>query len=192
MTLRHTRHVVLVAVLLLAGLALFVCACGGSTTTTSVSDIASTTTSVSNTATTAAGSTGGPLVSDGTTSTVPEGETGVVEVKGLINNPMTLTAADLEGMDPVTVTIDDPTLGKQDYRGVRFSKLLTVFGLQSTVSRLAMTAHADGFVTEISLQDITWSPDAMLVISDDGKVNVVVPNLDSKAWVKDVITLEFK
>jgi hypothetical protein len=188
MTLRHTRHLPLVAVLLLAGLALVVCACGGSTTTTTTTI----TTATSDTATTAAGSDGGPLVSEGTTSTVPKGETGVVEVKGLIDNPMTLTAAALEDMSPVTVTVDDPTLGKQDYRGVRFSELFTIFGVQSTASRLAMTAHADGFVTEISLQDITWSPDALLAIGDDGKMNVVVPNLESKAWVKDVITLEFK
>ena len=113
-------------------------------------------------------------------------------MKGLIDNPITLTAADLEDMSPVTISVDDPTLGKQDYRGVRFSDLLTIFGVQSDASRLAMTAHADGFVTEISLMDIQWSPDALLAIGDDGKVNVVLPGLESKTWVKDVITLEFK
>ncbi len=198
MTLRQTRYLVLAAVLLLAGVAVFVCACDGSATTTSASDTP-TTVAGSDTPTTAAGSdtpsttsAAGPLVSDGTTSTVPKGETGVIEVKGLIDKPITLTASDLEDMSPVTISVDDSTLGKQDYRGVRFSDLLAIFGVQSGASRLAMTAHADGFVTEISLMDIQWSPDALLAISDDGKVNVVLPGLESKTWVKDVITLEFK
>jgi hypothetical protein len=184
---RYTRYLALAAVLLLAGLALVATACNGSDTasTTAGSDTAVTTASTS-------GSGGGPLVVNGTTSTVPAGETGVVEVKGLIDNPTTLKAADLEEMTVVTITVDDPVLGKQDYKGVRLSELFASFGLQRTAARLAMTAHADGFVTELALQDIQWSPDAMLAIGDDGKLNIVIPDLDSKTWVKDVISLEFK
>jgi hypothetical protein len=184
---RYKRYLVLAALLLLAGMALVATACGGS-------DTASTAASSDTAATTAAtpGSGGGPLVVNGTTTTVQAGESGVVEVKGLIDNPTTLKTADLEKMTVVTITAEDPILGKQDYKGVRLNELFTSFGIQNTASRLAMTAHADGFVTELALQDIQWSPDALLAISDDGNLSIVIPGLDSKTWVKDVISLEFK
>jgi len=55
-----------------------------------------------------------------------------------------------------------------------------------------MTAHADGFVVELSLQDIAWSPDALLAIGADGTLNIVIPGFDKKSWVKDLVSMEFK
>jgi hypothetical protein len=175
MMLRHIRFLALAAALLLAGLALVANACDGADT--------SATTGSSTTRT---------VFSRTTTTSVPEGTTGVVEVKGLVDNPMTLTKDTLEGMTVVTITADDPALGKHDYRGVRLSDLFTLFKLKSTVGSLAMTAHANGFVTRMPLQEIQWSPDALLAINDDGTLTVVIPGMESRAWVRDVVVLEFK
>ncbi len=183
MTPSYSRHFALVAVLLLAAVALFAAACGGS-------DTESTTTSATTSAT--SGSTGTAAVGANTTSTVPAGETGVLTVKGLMDNPTTLKAEDLEKMTVASITVDDPAVGEKEYRGVRLSDLFATFKLQSTATRLAMTAHANGFVTELSLQDIQWSADAMLAIGEDGTLDVVIPGSDSKMWVKDVVVLEFK
>jgi hypothetical protein len=54
-----------------------------------------------------------------------------------------------------------------------------------------MTA-SDGYMAEVPLADIQASADAIIAIGDDGKLSVVIPGIESKAWVKDVIILEFK
>jgi DMSO/TMAO reductase YedYZ molybdopterin-dependent catalytic subunit len=208
MTPRYSRYLTLVVVLLVAGLAVFAVCCGrsdtegasttgGSVEATTVGSTASatngspgSTTSGSAAAASSTSSTG-TFAGERTTTTVPEGESGVVEVKGLVDNPMTLKVEDVEKMTVVTVTVDKAS-GKQEYRGVRLSDLFDACKVQSAATRVTMTAHADGYVVDLSLQDIQWSPDALLAINDDGTLSVVIPGLDRKAWVENVVSLEFK
>jgi len=175
MTTRHPRRLVFVAALLLTGVLLFAAACGGSDTTT-------TTPAAPDTTTTAAAETGsGP-------STVAGGS---AAVKGAVDSPATLTPAQLETMTLAEITVDHPKLGVTDYRGVRLSDLFPVFGVQSGATTLVMTA-SDGYMAEVPLADIQASADAIIAIGDDGKLSVVIPGIESKAWVKDVVSLEFR
>lgn len=197
MTLPLTRRLSLtaMAVLLVAGLGLFVVCCEDSDTETT-SSVPSTSSGTATTdsapaASTTGTSTTGTSAGQRTTTTVPKGETGVVEVKGLVDNPMTLKTEDVEKMNVVTVTVEGPD-GKQEHRGVRLSDLFAAFKIRSGATRVAMTAHADGFVVELSLQDIAWSPDALLAIGADGTLNIVIPGFDKKSWVKDLVSMEFK
>jgi hypothetical protein len=169
---KYTRYLVLVAVLLVAGVALFAAACGGA-------DEASVTT-VAATDTTAADAE--------TTGTVSNGG---VEVKGLVDDPVTLTVEGLEAMTLAEITVEHPKLGMTDYRGVRFSELLPALGVQEAATAVTMTA-SDGYMVELPLADLEGSADAMLAIEDDGTLTVVIPGVASKNWVKDVVTLEFK
>jgi len=192
MTLPLTRRLSLTAivVLLVAGLGLFAVCCEDSDTETT-SSVPSTSSGTVTSDSTTGTSTTGTSAGQRTTTTVPKGETGVVEVKGLVDNPMTLKTEDVEKMNVVTVTVEGPD-GKQEYRGVRLSDLFATFEIRSGATRVAMTAHADGFVVELSLQDIAWSPDALLAIGADGTLNIVIPGFDKKSWVKDLVSMEFK
>jgi hypothetical protein len=160
---KYTRYLVLVAVLLVAGLALLAAACGGDDTTA---------TTAAATATTAAVSSG-------------------VEVKGLVASPATLTVEALEGMTVAEITVDHPKLGMTDYRGVRFSDLLTTLGVDDAATAVTMTAE-DGYMVELPLADLKGSADAMLAIEEDGTLTVVIPGVATKNWVKGVVALEFK
>jgi hypothetical protein len=178
---KYSGHLLLVAVLLLAGAALLASACGGSDDTTATT-AAATETAASVTETTAVADTAGESAN---------GTSGNVVVKGLVDNPRTLTAAALEGMAVAEITVDHPKLGPTDYRGVRCCDLCEILGVQEAATTVVITA-SDGYMVEMPLADIHTDPDAMLTIGDDGTLTVVIPSMESKNWVKDVVTIEFK
>lgn len=175
---KEWRYLSVATIVMVAGLVLLVGACGGSdetTATTAVTDGSQTT------------------VATGTADVnAPEaGTSGNVVVKGLVDNPMTLTVDVLEGMNVVEITVDHPKLGVTDYRGVRFSELFAALAVQDSASAVNMAA-SDGYMVEIPVADLRTSEDAMVTIGDDGTMTVIIPGMESKNWVKDVITIEFK
>jgi hypothetical protein len=103
---------------------------------------------------------------------------------------MGLTADRLTNLGLVTLTVEHPKNGATVYSGVRFSTLMTLLGVQD--SAVDMVAKAsDGYTWTIKIADIKSQTDAMLAI-DGSKLNLVMPGQSSKAWVKDVASLEFK
>jgi DMSO/TMAO reductase YedYZ molybdopterin-dependent catalytic subunit len=126
-----------------------------------------------------------------TTGGSANGTSGTIIVKGAVDNPMTLTVADLKKMTVVQITATHPKLGEQNYSGVRFSDLLTLFKVQSSATVVDIGC-IDGYMAEIALADIQKTPDALLAIGDDGKLNVVMPGMAGKAWATDATSFEFK
>jgi hypothetical protein len=163
------------ALLMLIGSMVFAGACGSSDST----------------ATTAAGATTTVAAETTTTAASTSGASGGIVVKGLVDNPMTLTVAELEKMAVVSVTAEHPKLGAQQYRGVRLSDLFTTLKVQSAATTLIMGA-SDGYMAEVPLADVKANADAMIAIGDDGKLNGVMPGMDGKAWVKDMVSMQFK
>jgi hypothetical protein len=174
MTTRRPFHLGFVAILLLTGVVLLAAACGGSDETTTTAAPETTTTAAAEAA-----------------SAPSTGTSGNAVVKGMIDNPMTLTPAQLETMTIAEITVEHPKLGMTDYRGVRLSDLFATFGVQSGAATLVMTA-SDGYMAEVPLADIQASADAIVAIGDDGTLSVVIPGIESKSWVRDVVSLEFK
>jgi len=127
-----------------------------------------------------------------TTTTIPKGESGVLEITGLVEKPQKLTAADVEKMDVVTVKVSDSGGKQTEYRGVRLKDLFDVVGVKKEASRISMTEHTNGYKVELSLQDILWIPDSLLALGEGGKLSVVIPGFDRNAWVNDVVVMEFK
>lgn len=125
------------------------------------------------------------------TASSSAGTSGNAAVKGMVDNPTALTAAKLETMTVTEITVEHPKLGMTDYRGVRLSDLFAALGVQSEATTLVMTA-SDAYMAEVPLSDIQGSTDAILAIGDDGRLSVVIPGIESKSWVKDVVSLEFK
>lgn len=172
------------ALVLVCLVAVVVTACSGLEETAGISS--TTEASAPGTSQTSAGS------ATPTTARMPAGESGVLEVAGLVDNPGSLSAADIEEMQMTTVTVEDSSGTSEEYHGVRLSELFKAVGVRSDAVRVAMTAHADGFVVELPLQDIYWSSDSVLAVNEDGTLDVVIPGLDKNAWVKDVVKMEFK
>jgi iron complex transport system substrate-binding protein len=122
------------------------------------------------------------------TSTV-DGTTMVV--KGLVDNPVTLTVADLQKMTLVQITADHPKLGTQNYTGVRFGDLMTFFKVQPGATEVNLYC-TDSYIANIPIADIKSTPDALLAIDDDGTMDAVMPGMHGKAWARDIITMEFR
>jgi hypothetical protein len=175
---KERRYLHMATVVMVVGLALLAASCGGSddsTVTTASDDSTQTTVATGETDTSASAT----------------GTSGNVAVKGLVDNPMTLTVEVLEGMNVVEITVDHPKLGRTDYRGVRFSELFAALAVQDSASAVNMAA-SDGYMVEIPVAELRASEDAMLTIGDDGTITVIIPGTESKNWVKDVVTIEFK
>ena len=170
MSRRAFRGLVITAALLL-GIAAFAVACGGSVQTATTS-AASATTADSN-GTGASGS----------------DSSGSIVFSGLVDYPMTFNALDMDYMDWVSVTADNPDTGSTAYDGVHLSEIFTYVGAQPAAKTVAVTGSS-GSTVELTLADI--SSDALLAAADDGSLNLVMPGMGSDAWVKDVVKMEFK
>ncbi|NLE73965.1 MAG: molybdopterin-dependent oxidoreductase [Actinobacteria bacterium] len=181
-------HWLTILTILVAVLAVMLGACGTDTTTTSTTtDAAAATTTDAVDATT----TEAEDAADTPDATASEPVSGTIVVKGMVDNPITLTADVLQAMNPVTITATHPKMGDQEYTGVRLSDLLTTLEVQSTATTLLLGA-TDGFMAEISLADIEATPDAMIAIDSDGRLNGVMPGMSGKAWVKDIVSMDLK
>ena len=174
---RNHRRAILatLAMLLVLGLAvLAIAGCGEDTTTTTAAS----------TGTTAAAS----------TETSSEGENGGgagITVSGMADDPATITADALEAMGTETLTLEHPKNGATEYTGVRFSTILEALQVQAGATTVVLAA-SDGFTAEVALADIAGSPDSLLAMGDDGTFAAAFPGLSSKAWVKDIVSMEFK
>jgi hypothetical protein len=71
---------------------------------------------------------------------------------------------------------------------VRLNAALDKAGLADGASAIVITA-SDDFSAEVALADVAACADCLIGIAD-GKFNMVMPGLSSKAWVKDVVKIE--
>jgi hypothetical protein len=175
------KFIVALALVLVVVLAAFSAAGCGSGTTTTTTAAPTTTTAPASTDTTAGS----------TDTSAAAAASGTLVVKGLVDTPATWTVADLQKMNPVTMTATHPKKGDTKYTGVKLTDLFKLVGVQSAATTL-VTGSSDGYMSEIALSDITASADAMLAIGDDGTLNMVMPGMAGKAWATDVVSWEFK
>ncbi len=109
-------------------------------------------------------------------------------ISGAVSAELTLTSADPAGLEVVKLTAEHPKNGATEYEGVRLNAALEKAGLAEGASAIVLTA-SDEFSAEVSLADVQACADCLIGIAD-GKFNMVMPNLSSKAWVKDVVKIE--
>jgi hypothetical protein len=169
----RTLIAALTVVLVLALAALALAGCGEDTPTTTA---APTETTTAPTATTAGGGTGSGAG---------------IAVSGMADDPATITVEALEAMGTETLTLEHPKNGPTEYTGVRFSAIVQALVVQATATTVVLTAR-DGFSADVTLAEIAGSPDSMLTIGEDDTFAAAFPGLSSKAWVKDIVSMEFK
>lgn len=118
--------------------------------------------------------------------------TGSLVITGAVTQPMGFMEADLRGMEVLKITAEHPKKGKEDYEGVSLNALLGLVGVTDGATTLVITA-SDGYSAEVSLDEIRACAECLLGFTNTAeKFKMVMPNLPSGAWVKDVVKLEVK
>jgi len=127
-----------------------------------------------------------------TTSGPPAAVEGDLVVIGAVEKPLGLEEADLRGMEVVKITAEHPKSGTAEYEGVRLSALLALAQPAASATKLVFTA-ADGFSAEAELAAVNGCADCMVAFTNTpGKLKLVMPDLPSSLWVKDVISIELR
>jgi DMSO/TMAO reductase YedYZ molybdopterin-dependent catalytic subunit len=111
-------------------------------------------------------------------------------IAGAVDKPQTLTMDALKGMQVVKITADRPKQGKQDYEGVRLNALLDQAQVKSSATKLILSS-SDGFTTEVTLADARQCADCLLAFNA-GKLDAVMPGMQSNFWARDVVKIEVK
>jgi hypothetical protein len=131
-----------------------------------------------------------PAASAPTATAVPE-NSGSLDIKGLVNQEVTLKDADLRAMDIVTITAQGKN-GPQDFKGVLLNPILDKIGLKDGVTKLVFMA-SDNYSAEVKLSDVRTCPKVLLAFMDTpGTYMIVLPDQPTSTWVKNVITIEVK
>jgi len=118
--------------------------------------------------------------------------TGSIVITGAVDQPLGFTEADLRALEVLKITAEHPKKGKRDYEGVSLNALLDMAGIQESAITLVFTA-SDGYVSEVSLSDVRACPNSLLAFTDTAEhFNMVMPDLPSSAWAKDVVRIEVK
>lgn len=157
------------ALLLVLLVALAAAACGDdaeetTTTAAATTTAAETTTTAAETTTTAAGE-----------AILTIGETA-------------FAMADLEALEVVTLTLEHPKNGATEYTGVRLNALLTLAGIDTAAATLTLTA-SDGYAYDAVMADVLACADCLAAFNDEGGINMAMPGMESKAWVKDTVEI---
>ena len=114
----------------------------------------------------------------------------ILTISGAVEQELALSEADLRGMEVVQLNAEHPKNGPTDYEGVRLSEVLAKAGVKAGASALLFTA-SDGYESEVAYADVEACADC-LVAFDGADLNMVMPNLSSKAWAKMVAKIEVK
>ncbi|PKO11892.1 MAG: hypothetical protein CVU39_26865 [Chloroflexi bacterium HGW-Chloroflexi-10] len=115
-----------------------------------------------------------------------------VVFSGLISAETGMDEAGLRSMEVVKITAEHPKKGSEEYEGVRLNSILDLLGIKEGAVSLVFTA-ADGFSAEVSLADVRACTDCLLAFTNtEGKMKMVMPGMDSNAWVKDISKIEVK
>ncbi len=113
-------------------------------------------------------------------------------VAGSVNQSLFLNEAALRSMEVLTINAEHPKNGKQDFDGVSLNALLDLAGVKDGAKTLFVTS-ADGYTTEVALSDVRTCTDCLLGFTNTAeKFKLVMPNLPSNTWAKEVVKIEVK
>jgi len=125
-------------------------------------------------------------------SAEPIDVTGSLIITGAVTQPTGFMEADLREMEILKITAEHPKQGKGDYEGVSLNALLDLVDVMDGATTLVVTA-SDGYTSEISIDEVRACAECLLGFTNTlEKFKMVMPNLPSGAWVKDVVKLEVK
>jgi hypothetical protein len=109
---------------------------------------------------------------------------------GKVNTPLQPTLDEVKALGVEKLTLEHPKNGPTEYEGVRLSKLLDQAGLAADAATISFVA-SDGFSADVAVADVKACADCLVAI-DGATLNMAMPGMSSKSWVKDVVTIEVK
>lgn len=125
-----------------------------------------------------------------TVAPAPE-NSGSITINGMVDQELTLSDAELRAMDILQVTTEGKD-GPVDFQGVSLDDLLDMAGIKDGASKLVFTA-SDDYSVEVSLSDVRDCPHSLLAFMDaPGNYMIVLPELETSTWVKNVVQIEVK
>ena len=95
--------------------------------------------------------------------------------------------ADLEAMGRSELTIEHPKEGQQTYSGVFLSALLD--RAQPSADGVLTFTAVDAYAVDVPVADARACEEC-LVAFDSGTLRLVMPDMGSSFWVKDVVFIE--
>lgn len=113
-----------------------------------------------------------------------------LSVTGKVGRPLAWGLAQIKALGVEKLTLEHPKSGPTEYEGVRLNKVLDQAGPAAEATTLVFSA-ADGYSAEVPLADVRACADCLIAISGT-TLNLAMPGLPSKAWVKMVIGIEVK
>jgi DMSO/TMAO reductase YedYZ molybdopterin-dependent catalytic subunit len=112
-------------------------------------------------------------------------------ITGGVEKEQALSIDALRSMEVVEIEVEHPKKGMQRYSGVRLNELLDQAGVATGVSRVATYAR-DGYETHTGLEEVRACNDCLVAFEESGLLNLVMPDMESGLWVKDVIRIELQ
>jgi DMSO/TMAO reductase YedYZ molybdopterin-dependent catalytic subunit len=80
----------------------------------------------------------------------------------------------------------------QEYEGVSLNALLDQAGVQPGATTLVFTA-TDGYTVEVALSDVRACPNSLVAFGETpGEFNVILPDLPTNTWAKQLARIEVK
>lgn len=130
---------------------------------------------------------------ESTTAAVPPADvTGSLVIVGAVGQSMGFMEADLRSLEVIKISAEHPKNGMQEFEGVSLNVLLNMAGVAEGATTLVITA-SDGYSVEVGLGDVRACENCLLGFTNTlEKFKMVMPNLPSGTWVKDVVKLEVK
>jgi DMSO/TMAO reductase YedYZ molybdopterin-dependent catalytic subunit len=114
-------------------------------------------------------------------------------VSGLVDNQLNLTDDGLHDMDVVTLNLEHPKNGAQDYTGVRLNDILDQAGIAAGATTVTLTA-SDGYSFDLDLATVQACTDCLVSfdLATAGVYNAAMPGQSGKAWVSLLVSIEVK
>ncbi len=109
---------------------------------------------------------------------------------GKVDTPLQPTLDEIRALGMEKLTLEHPKNGPTEYEGVRLNKLLDKAGLAADAATISFVA-ADGFSADVAVADIKACADCLIAVAG-ATLNMAMPGMSSKAWVKGVVTIEVK
>jgi DMSO/TMAO reductase YedYZ molybdopterin-dependent catalytic subunit len=131
-----------------------------------------------------------PVATEAPAASAPA-TTGTLVITGLVNREMGFTEADLRAMKSLKVSAETKK-GKQNFEGASLNALLDLAGIKDGATKLVATA-SDGYSSEINLSDVRDCPNSLVAFTDTKEsFTMILPDLATETWVKDLVKLEVK
>ena len=113
----------------------------------------------------------------------------VLTFSGLVETELSLSMADLEAMGKSELTIEHPKEGRQTYSGVFLNTLLD--RAQPAADGVLTFTAVDAYAVDVPVADARACTECMVAL-DGGTLRLVMPDMGSSFWVKDVVSIEAK